>query len=402
MVTQNNGHGVMKMSFDLKIDPKEWQKQSARWGHPIHSMCSYMASFPPKVPHYFIDRFTKIGDLVLDPFSGRGTTPTEACLMGRIGVGSDLNPIAYVLTKAKIQPPKKESLLSRLSSLKLNFTPQNTVDVPDKIKMLYSEATVQQLLYLKNELDIKNSIVDNFIMALSLGGMHGDSSKPSYMSIPMPNTFSMSPNYVREYIINHRLKTPDHDAFSVIRYRLERLYKEEMAPIKGRAYNEDVRKIPEKLKDNKADMIFTSPPYLRVIKYGKLNWIRLWMLDVEPSDLDKKLDDKHTVPKYMDFMKETINTLAKVMAEDALCFIVVGQVNGTRGPGKDKSIKLGTYVANELNEKEDQTFIDAIDDKYNKDSKVSRIWGKEKKGKATNFDQIIILCKDIDAVKKTK
>ena len=390
------------MPFDLKIDPKEWQKQSVRWGHPIHSMCSYMASFPPKLPHYFIDRFTEIGDIVLDPFSGRGTTPTEACLMGRVGIGSDLNPIAYTLTKAKIQQPKKESLISRLSSLKFNFMPQNTVDVPDKIRMLYSEATIQQLLYLKNELNIENSVVDNFIMALILGGMHGDSNKPSYMSIPMPNTFSMSPNYVRKYINTHRLIPPTHDAFEVIRYRLERLYKEDMATIKGEAYKDDVRNISKKLKDNEVDLIFTSPPYLKVIKYGKLNWIRLWMLDIEPSYLDKILDDKHTVPKYMEFMKETINSLAKVMAEDALCFIVVGQVNGARGPGKNKSIKLGTYLVDELNEKVDLSFIDIIDDKYNKDSKVSRIWGREKKGNATNFDQILMLCKNIDAVKEKK
>lgn len=57
-----------------------------------------------------------------------------------------------------------------------------------------------------------------------LGGMHGDSGKPSYMSIPMPNTFSMSPNYVKKYINTHRLTPPTHDAFEVIRYRLERLY----------------------------------------------------------------------------------------------------------------------------------------------------------------------------------
>ena len=260
------------MPINLKINPEEWQKQRARWGHPIHSMCSYMASFPPKVPHYFIDRFTDKGDLVLDPFSGRGTTPTEACLMGRIGVGSDLNPIASVLTKAKVQPPKKENVLKRLSLLESNFKQKNIAEVPDKIKMLYSTKTLQQLLFLKGELNIKTSSIDNMIMAVILGGMHGDSSRPTYMSIPMPNTFSMSPNYVKNYIIDHKLQPPTHDAFDVIKHRLERIYKEEMAPIKGRAYLSDVRNLPRSMNGNKADLIFTSPPYLKVIKYGKLNY----------------------------------------------------------------------------------------------------------------------------------
>ena len=39
---------------------------------------SYMAMFPPALPHYFIRRFTKPGDIVLDPFSGRGTTAVKA------------------------------------------------------------------------------------------------------------------------------------------------------------------------------------------------------------------------------------------------------------------------------------------------------------------------------------
>ena len=44
------------------------------------------------------------GDVVLDPFSGRGTTPLQACAEGRIGVGNDLNPFAHLLTAAKVEP----------------------------------------------------------------------------------------------------------------------------------------------------------------------------------------------------------------------------------------------------------------------------------------------------------
>ena len=44
------------------------------------------------------------GDTVLDPFSGRGTTPTQACVDGRIGLASELNPLAYMLSRAKVDP----------------------------------------------------------------------------------------------------------------------------------------------------------------------------------------------------------------------------------------------------------------------------------------------------------
>jgi DNA modification methylase len=39
----------------------------------------------------------------------------------------------------------------------------------------------------------------------------------------------------------------------------------------------------------KFDMVFTSPPYLQVIKYAKYNWVRLWFLGEEPSLVDEQL-----------------------------------------------------------------------------------------------------------------
>ena len=67
-------------------------------------MCSYLASFPAALAHAFIARYSRPGDVVLDPFSGRGTTPLQACAEGRIGVGNDLNPFAHLLTASKVEP----------------------------------------------------------------------------------------------------------------------------------------------------------------------------------------------------------------------------------------------------------------------------------------------------------
>lgn len=70
-----------------------WHSAPRRWGHELHSLCSYMAMFPPSIPHFFIRWLTEPGDVVYDPFSGRGTTVLEACLLGRRGLGSDANQI---------------------------------------------------------------------------------------------------------------------------------------------------------------------------------------------------------------------------------------------------------------------------------------------------------------------
>src|SRR6266511_149412 len=68
--------------------PTEWKDQRRLWGHSLHPMCSYLASFPAALAHAFIARWSRPGDVVLDPFSGRGTTPLQACAEGRVGVGN--------------------------------------------------------------------------------------------------------------------------------------------------------------------------------------------------------------------------------------------------------------------------------------------------------------------------
>ena len=58
----------------------EWKRYPKNMNNKLHSLCSYMAMFPPSVPHYFIKRYSEEGEVVLDPFSGRGTTILESVL----------------------------------------------------------------------------------------------------------------------------------------------------------------------------------------------------------------------------------------------------------------------------------------------------------------------------------
>jgi len=49
-----------------------------RVGHP--------APFPPELPKRCIKLFSYVGDIVLDPFSGSGTTVVTAYLLNRVGI----------------------------------------------------------------------------------------------------------------------------------------------------------------------------------------------------------------------------------------------------------------------------------------------------------------------------
>jgi hypothetical protein len=75
-----------------------------------HEFYRYPARFTPAFARTAIAAFTKRGDLVLDPFVGGGTTLVEARLAGRLGLGSDLNPLAVLVSRAKARPHTRSEL----------------------------------------------------------------------------------------------------------------------------------------------------------------------------------------------------------------------------------------------------------------------------------------------------
>jgi hypothetical protein len=69
-------------------------------GH-THTYYRYPARFSPEFIRNVIETFTDVGDLVIDPFVGGGTTLVEARSLGRQSLGIDLNNLAAFVSKVK-------------------------------------------------------------------------------------------------------------------------------------------------------------------------------------------------------------------------------------------------------------------------------------------------------------
>lgn len=72
---------------------------------------------------YFIEKYSKKDDVVLDSFCGSGVTLVEVLRLGRNAVGIDLNPISIKLTHASLQPVDLKRLKSEFESIKQRAKP---------------------------------------------------------------------------------------------------------------------------------------------------------------------------------------------------------------------------------------------------------------------------------------
>jgi hypothetical protein len=269
------GQLALELPLDLPaIDlAPEWKEQERLWGHPFHPMCSYLASFPAALTHAFIARYSRPGDVVLDPFSGRGTTPLQACAEGRIGVGNDLNPFAQLLTAAKVEPATRAQTQTRLAQLRLGWNAQaaawlalgtrvtadptaagalvpaagsstgpasGTEPVPVEVALAFHPRTLGQLLFVRSSLQLEDA-TDRFLAAAITGILHGKSA--SYLSELMPNTFSMAPRYVRDFAARTAFASPERDVFDGLSKKLDRLFRQPPPPTAGIALLGDARDV---------------------------------------------------------------------------------------------------------------------------------------------------------------
>jgi len=421
--------GQLALELPLELPPiglaPEWKDQQRLWGHSFHPMCSYLASFPAALAHAFIARYSRPGDVVLDPFSGRGTTPLQACAEGRIGVGNDLNPFAHLLTAAKVQPATRAQAVTRLAGLRLAWArvagwtlaavsaapgdatvlvpragsrlrPANGSEaVPAEVALAFHPRTLGQLLSIRTALDLDDR-ADRFLAAALTGILHGKSA--SYLSELMPNTFSMAPRYVREFATRTAFASPERDAFAGLASKLDRLYRQAPPSTEGIALLGDARDVAVRSRaalrargnPDRARLVVTSPPYLRVVKYGYYNWLRTWFLGFDARTIDATLDDAHHREPYLLFLRDVLAGLRPVLADDAVVVLVIGDVETDRGRRIRGGIGLAerTWVA--AAEPEGYKLAGVALDDVAAVKKMTKLWGDEA-GRATKTDRILVL-----------
>ena len=182
------------------------------------------------------------------------------------------------------------------------------------------------------------------------GILHGKT--PSYLSTIMPNTFSMAPRYVRDFVDRNGYEAP-------AARRVRCPWREARPPVPPATPGRGGHRAPRGCADgrararaalhahglpDRARLVVTSPPYLRVLKYGYYNWLRTWLLGFDARAIDAELDDAHQRTPYLAFLREVLTDLRPALTDDGIAVIVIGEVEMDRGKPSSTGIGLAERV----------------------------------------------------------
>ena len=101
---------VDKESKELsKLTTQEWNTYFAgHWNFPGEKQDKHLAMFPEELPRRLIRMFSFVGDTVLDPFLGSGTTSLAAKNLSRNSVGYEINSKFSPIIKNKLKVSERD------------------------------------------------------------------------------------------------------------------------------------------------------------------------------------------------------------------------------------------------------------------------------------------------------
>ncbi len=302
--------------------PAAWKKSCTGTENSLHQLSPYIGKLKSAIAKDLILEYSRSGDMVIDPFSGSGTVPLEASLLGRRVFACDISPYASILTRAKLNPPdsfeqaiqKAEILLSKADKL----PSPDLRKVPKWIRDFFHAQTLKDAI---NFAQVCRRKGNEFYFACFLGILHHQ--RPGFLSFPS--------SHLVPYLRNKKFpksEFPEMYSYRELRPRL-------LAKI-GRVYSriDQTKKSGQSIVKQgtiqnirfpkEFDCLITSPPYMNTLSYIRDNRLRLWFVDPVCSYFQKAepTSNKETFKKCIVSMAQKIENSLKIKG---YCILVVGE-----------------------------------------------------------------------------
>lgn len=364
---------VTETQDDIPYFVNEYWTSGQRRSHPLHQI-SYRACFKAELPEFFIDRLTAPGDVVFDPFMGRGTTPLQAGLQGRAAWGSDINPLSSLLTRPRLKPVSLDQVEAALAGI--DWTAGDVTR--DDLLAFYHPGTLRQIEALRHWLKTTNDPAADWIRMVALNRLSGHS--PGFFSgRSMPPNQAVSVATQRK--INARLgQSPAEKNVGQLIAKKSRSLLRLGSPPEAQHRLATAPAWDTGLPDGAVALTITSPPFLDVVQYAADNWLRCWFAGIDPDAVPIAL---HRSPDdWTEMVRRTLSELARITRPGGHVAFEVGEVRG------------GTILLERLVWRAAEGLpFDRLGVMVNAQNftKTANCWGVANGAKGTNTNRIVLL-----------
>ena len=256
----------------------DWCFNNARsieqWTHGYHR---YPAKFLPNLVKKLIEDYTCKDDIIADLFAGCGTTLVEAKIHGRKSIGVDINPVAELITKAKIKPIKPQKLNFEYNSILDHFkkfipAEYSHVVLHDRIDYWFFQEQKAKIAFLYDViLENENEDIKNFFLVT--------------LSHILKNCSKWLQSSTKPQIDPNKVPSDPFATFKTQAKQMIKKNKEYYAYLKENNYLttecvinlEDARQTS--IPANSIGAIITSPPYVTSYEYADIHQLTGYWYD---------------------------------------------------------------------------------------------------------------------------
>ncbi len=408
-----------KLFEDKIVENWDFAKEDTRYA--THGLHPYPARMIPQVARRLIKRYLlnhlpppHSQYVVLDPFCGSGTVLLEAKLLGVNAIGIDINPLAVLIARAKINPPDPKDITKVFDSLLQAIESEKDIEKPkfNNIDYWFKPNVIQNLSKIKKAIekleDIK--VLNFFRICLSLTARKSS------------NIYREGDTYVKR-MNNEQLKKHNPNVFEIfseiVTEKLKNVIDFYSICKNSNVFSEVIfsNALIPCIRPNSIDLIVTSPPYgeeKNTVSYTRWSKISLYWLmkdfdaikkfeklmlgakrsaDMPPSQTLKEIikevmkDDKNLALEAISFFNDyykALKSMFEVLKDNRYCCIVIGNrsIKQRRIPMDKVTIELAENVGF----KHEQTFYRTLPRK-------ALPW-KCGKGETISKENIVILKKE--------
>lgn len=329
--TEDSLIGATPAHVEQRVHRVDWNFAEAPSDEFSHALHPYPAKFAPQVPRQLVAMLSAPGELVLDPFSGGGTTAVEALAAGRRYCGIDANPVATAIARAKTTRLDRDDLVV-LHQLEARLLASQQVDLEGSPSWLPTIPNLSK--WYAPHVFSALGLVREWIQAVPRDAAR-NLAMVSFLQAASRLSFQDSET-------RYASKPRDIDVLEVPRTvlaalrRIIRIATEVPMTTAGdhvRLITGDAREVGAfGIEPKTAGLVVTSPPYPNSYDYHLYHRFRLFWLGANPGDLRRVEIGSHLtnqsrqtpIEDYLRDIESVLTNCRDALAPERYAVLVVG------------------------------------------------------------------------------